>query len=686
MTYRAAVEVGLVAAAHSGEVATFGSWGSFASAPSGLPNSYRAHRGEDGWRTEPVSPLPVTSSPDALTGFKATWTAASSDLRVGVLATRDAFDPFDVNDAQDVYVTDGYGTPELVARGDGAERPSEATDFSGISRDGSAILFRSRSHLVPEDAARIAGGDLYLRREGTTTLLNQMAGGGVLDVCGSQSGSRSERNAISADGLTVFFETPSDLSSGDPACTSPKQVYARNVVTGATVHISRSQRGVPDPNGTQSATFEGASEDGRLAFFTSVEQLTDEATVGGGLYRYDMETATLTFLLDSDSTTPGIAKISADGTHIYFASYYELVPGRGMLGGYNLYVLVDGRIRWVATDETGFQLGALTAGIESTRPAVVTPDGRHLMFATDATLSGVPGSGGRQVYLYDDSIATLTCLSCDPARQRPAGSMHGGDASFGGREGQDAPITDDGETAVFDTLDQLVAEDTNATRDVYEFRDGRLRLVSPGRSNSTASLVGMAGDGRDVFFTTSESLVPWDIDGGDFDLYDARIGGGFPVPTAPPVPRCAGDSCQGPASVPPASEQPASESLHSESGDEASPAPTPTHSLTIVRPSDHVLRAAARNGRLAVTLRTTGGGSLSVRAVGRLRGTERTLASARRRISSTRRVTTTVTLTLSAAARRSLNANGRLGVRVVAQISNIKRTAKLTLRLAQNDR
>ena len=49
-------------------------------------------------------------------------------------------------------------------------------------------------------------------------------------------------------------------------------------------------------------------------------------------------------------------------------------------------------------------------------------------------------------------------------------------------------------------------------------------------------------DGSDVFFVTRERLLGWDNDA-SYDLYDARVGGGFPEPAPEPDP-CQGDSCR----------------------------------------------------------------------------------------------------------------------------------------------
>jgi hypothetical protein len=54
--------------------------------------------------------------------------------------------------------------------------------------------------------------------------------------------------------------------------------------------------------------------------------------------------------------------------------------------------------------------------------------------------------------------------------------------------------------------------------------------------------------GRDIFFLTPTGLAPQDTDGAE-DVYDARLGEGFP--TSPqPTKECGGDACQGPLTNP----------------------------------------------------------------------------------------------------------------------------------------
>jgi hypothetical protein len=77
-----------------------------------------------------------------------------------------------------------------------------------------------------------------------------------------------------------------------------------------------------------------------------------------------------------------------------------------------------------------------------------------------------------------------------------------------------------------------------------------VELISSGQSGRESSLIDASPTGSDVFFATLSSL--WPGDPGLVDVYDARVGGGFPAPPEP-AGSCEGESCQSP---PPAPEAP----------------------------------------------------------------------------------------------------------------------------------
>ena len=100
--------------------------------------------------------------------------------------------------------------------------------------------------------------------------------------------------------------------------------------------------------------------------------------------------------------------------------------------------------------------------------------------------------------------------------------------------------------------------ESTASTDVYEWRksgvdgcapvQGCLALISSGTGGLRNMLVGIADEGRDVFFATHSQLVPQDTDA-QGDVYDARIDGGFPPPAPRPV-ECEGDACSTPFAAP----------------------------------------------------------------------------------------------------------------------------------------
>ena len=137
-----------------------------------------------------------------------------------------------------------------------------------------------------------------------------------------------------------------------------------------------------------------------------------------------------------------------------------------------------------------------------------------------AFLTRQPGDQLRQprpqeMYRYDPAERNGSSASpaCPTGRRRPPTSRASHDGLF---------MADDGR-AFFSTNDALVPQDTNALIDVYEYVDGRPQLITTGtaapttrsgsRTQPSAGLVGVSGDGTDVYFSTFDTLVPQDHNG-----------------------------------------------------------------------------------------------------------------------------------------------------------------------------
>jgi hypothetical protein len=168
-----------------------------------------------------------------------------------------------------------------------------------------------------------------------------------------------------------------------------------------------------------------------------------------------------------------------------------------------------------------------------------------------------------QAFLYDSAAGgELVCASCNPSGARPTGPT--ALPTWKTPYQQPRYLSDDGSRLFFTTLDGLVPADTNGQQDVYEFeREGAgtcdaasealepqsrgcAFLISGGTSDDHSYFVDASADGGNVFFSSPQRLLPADEDE-NYDVYDARIGGGFPPPPVPPPP-CEGETCK-PAAV-----------------------------------------------------------------------------------------------------------------------------------------
>jgi hypothetical protein len=415
-------------------------------------------------------------------------------------------------------------------------------------------------------------------------------------------------HAVSEDGETVFFTTP-----------NVAQLYARQGIGGpdpTTLHVSASQKtngsgsGGRDPHGTGKAAFMEATPDGRYVFFTSPEELTDDATTGtadqgNDLYRFDTETGSLIDLAP-DTTDPdgaevqGVLGSSADGSYVYFVANGRLAgdaeagdctasAATGVVAGNlsqrcNLYVWHEGSVGLVSEMNGGDgQRGGASNWVAggtgvggSLAPRTAGVSGDSLLFTTTLELTAPPEEPGgavhdglEEVYRYDPAEGLL-CVSCNPTGvpAKMGASLHTVHGNFS------TPflpqpflvrnIVDGGRRAFFDTAEQLVAADHNSVTDVYEWEQdgtgscssssddgGCLFLVSTGTGSTPSYYADANLSGDDAFFFTRQELVGQDEDQLQ-DVYDARVGGGLASQDPQHSVTCDGEACADSAAPPPA--------------------------------------------------------------------------------------------------------------------------------------
>ena len=521
----------------------------FANAPANaISGSYMAQRGSSGWSTRSMVP-PVGVSNLAIAGgyYAADF---SSDLSKSFVTGRSA--AASEPNTQNTFSVDANGNAQWITAPTITNVPYQEKAYSGHSADGSHVIFESSQEFVPgvsgsNQVYEWFGGQVRLVSELPTG--GPVPGGGTLGTGANANltlgtnfvGTLLERTAVSADGSRIFF------SAGRPGEGS-LGVYVREDGV-KTRELSLSQR-TGSVGQEASAIYVGASVDGSWVYMRSPERLTNDAAEGGGLYSYNLVTDKLHFVA---STPPGevTTLISDDGSRAYFLTPEQLIPGDGVRGQSNLYT---------ANDEGNDLAFVATLSGEPAEYFRATPDGGQLTFESNARLTSYDNSGHREVYLYNVGYGSLHCVSCAPDGQAATGdaALHTTPETTGSF-GSPRAITDDGRV-VFQTNQGLVAADVNGIKDVYEYDDGRISLISTGTSLYPSEVGDNSADGNSIFFGTRESLVGQDIDDGANDVYDARVDGGYPAPV--PAEPCEGEAaCQRQPSSTPAFTSPGTASL-----------------------------------------------------------------------------------------------------------------------------
>jgi hypothetical protein len=141
-------------------------------------------------------------------------------------------------------------------------------------------------------------------------------------------------------------------------------------------------------------------------------------------------------------------------------------------------------------------------------------DGTRVFFQSSEQL--VAADTDARMDIYERSGGTTSLVSTGPA-----GGNGAFNASFSANKA-------DGTRVFFRTSESLVASDTDTTQDLYERADGTTMLLStgPAGGNGTFQVIfnGISQDGSRVLFSTAESLVSADADGGWTDVYEREDG------------------------------------------------------------------------------------------------------------------------------------------------------------------
>jgi hypothetical protein len=578
-------------ASTDGEKLSYTSIRAFADAESArYTTQYIASRGEGGWLTHAITP-PQGYNRINVAGVDNQYLASTPDLGSSWFLqdtdpplTPDAPEGF-ANVYRRENATGGFEALNNVTPPH-PSRPFQP-QLRGVSEDGSHSVFNAFDNLTPN--ARTAnisqvyetspGGPLRLvsvMPDGTASKADSSAG----DRFDSQWGIRGINgyHAVSADGMRVYWTTGAGVFLRENApreqsaiaagkCTEPEKACTYPV------------------SGAEGSEFAFGAADGSRALFTK------EGGGKVGLYRYDHADRSMHLIAPN---VKRVAGASDDALRVYFYSEEVLTGAEensagdaARAGQPNLYLYQEGEgLAYVAT--VNKQDDFLWPDTSFFRESRVTPDGLHVAFTSTASLTGYDntdahsGKADAEVFIYDapagGSPGLLRCASCNPSGARPVGrslrnfneedkewtaaKITGWDTGFY----PSRYFSEDGQRLFFEAYDSLSLRDTNGRRDVYEWEalgsgdcsegnpsfselnGGCVFLISSGESPEDSQFVDASPDGRDVFFTTSASLVSWQ-DTGLVDVYDARAGGGFAPPPSP-APACEGEACQGTPEAP----------------------------------------------------------------------------------------------------------------------------------------
>jgi DNA-binding beta-propeller fold protein YncE/Tol biopolymer transport system component len=717
-----------VKVAADGHAVIFPSLGGFGDVHgTGVSTDYIADRGSDGWAAHNVYPKTPQLGVNLITILMPeVYADATEDLSSGIFTT-----PFPLtDDPATAEIGNIYRRADLEVPGlgsytlfsgcphceepGGTALPAPASSgtaayahdyFVGASSDLSHVLFESRQDLT-DDAPGACGPSsffggseecpmkLYESVDGVVRLASILPGGAPAPVAVAGAGSASAGelpvwNAISQDGSRVIFTDSEWQLSSETALGygAIGNVYMRVDGT-STVQLNASERtdcadhdpctgaAEPDPSGPTPAKYLDASADGTRIAITTNEALTDDAPVRGApkLYLYDANAAAghhLTLVAPAPSEDPNgaledVVDLSPDGHSLYFIWSGLLHPGEANgqavsppNGNRYLYRWHDGVTTLVgAISQTLLLKPSRGTEVPETR---VSPDGSHILFLSqdETGPTGYRQNGNGELYLYSATDNSLSCVSCNPSG---APATSGAKLNVADPSNIPTPraaykshaLSDDGRFVFFSTAEALVPQDVNGVSDAYEYdaETGQLHLLSTGSDPSPSYFMDATPDGSDAIIVTRQQLVGQDGDQLN-DVYDARIDGGIAAQSPATAPPACADSvgCHGVPPNPPGGPTPNSLVFAGPGNATAGP------SGAVQR---LVVTGRGGKGALKVTIKTPGRGRLLIRGAGLL-SRSRNVALAG---------SYTIKLTLSRQARKALQRRRKATILVTVNFTS----------------
>lgn len=546
-----------------------------------------------GWRSSLLSP-PTTARNEqpGIAAAPSEFLGLSRDLTCGVVVSPQPLrteDPaaeriaeiMDKAGGANLYQRSANGTYKLITEVPPEELKRQSNGLSqefklvGMSSNCSTVLFSTENHYSGLGGAG-NGSRLYEWREGRgLQYLGWIPGEPDDRVAEATAG---VGNVLSEDGSRAFFMADRVVAA-NPAEVGKQGVFVREDGV-QSMDVSMSETSTPDTG----ATFQRITPEGSRVYFTANAGLTSTSSEAGttDLYEYDFEKPDGQRLADLSATPePGgaavqaVVGVAADGSHAYFTSPGQLVPGRGKTRAQNevgqtlsLYDSREGELQFVATvpaSNAEFN-GSSLAG----QSARVSPTGQYLLFEAKGSVTGYESGSVPQAYLYDaaDSAEPTVCVSC---RQDGAPSVNPpNDASaplarvVGVNplyQPQSLVMRNGMPVVFFVSRDRLAPAAVRGTVNLYEWAHGQVFLIASepagyAPKNESVLVFGGAGAGGEDLYFFDPAALNWENPEGRYAAWDARVGGGFAKPgsgpgTCDPSSESGSDSCNGAITVSP---------------------------------------------------------------------------------------------------------------------------------------
>lgn len=326
------------------------------------------------------------------------------------------------------------------------------------------------------------------------------------DTGGVEGNAASYLPAISADGLTVAFESiASNLVAGDTNGVSDVFVWsALNQAAG----VQRVSVGAGNVQANAGSFRPSLSGDGTVvAFESGATNLTATTTSGIGVYRRNLATGANTHI---SRTASGRAyesfrpTLSEDGNRLAFYSYWPLLASDGnSLWDIYVYDHSTGGLARVSLTSTSGERNAGTESVSRLVAPAISGDGLYVAYATTAT-NVVPGDTNS---LQDVFVVAVDTGSVVRASVSSAGAEGNGDSPVG--QGERLSLSYDGKWVAFTTRATNLITDTAGTSVLMRnWETNETRAVTNSSVGNVDGPVSMTRNGAYAAFWAGTALDP----------------------------------------------------------------------------------------------------------------------------------------------------------------------------------